>query len=218
MRIHKSGYLTIPIAFLILAGLLVLIYIGLPFWLFVILLIAATVFFTLIVRFFRNPVRSIPKEDKNVVYVPADGKVVVIEEAVETEYFQEARIQISIFMSPLNVQVNRMPIAGKVAYYKYHLGKYLVAWHPKSSTENERTTTVLKTGQNEILIRQIAGAVARRILNYNKIDTLVTQGSEMGFIKFGSRVDVFLPLDAEVKVKIGQQVKGNMDVLAILSK
>lgn len=217
MRIHQSGYLTIPIAFMILAGLLVLIYLWLPFWLFIFLLVAALIFFTLIVRFFRNPVRLIPKADESLVYVPADGKVVVIEETVETEYFQEPRIQVSIFMSPLNVHVNRNPIAGKVAYYKYHPGKYLVAWHPKSSTDNERTTTVIQNPKAEILIRQIAGAVARRILNYNQVDTLVEQGSDMGFIKFGSRVDVFLPLDAEVKVKIGQQVKGNWDVLAALS-
>ncbi|GAB5552304.1 MAG: phosphatidylserine decarboxylase family protein [Saprospiraceae bacterium] len=217
MRIHKSGYLTIPIAFFILAGLLLMIYLWLPIWLFFFLLTAAIIFFTLIVRFFRNPIRAIPKEDEKLVYVPADGKVVVIEETVETEYFQQPRIQISIFMSPLNVHVNRNPVAGTVAYYKYHPGKYLVAWHPKSSTENERTTTVIKTKTSSILIRQIAGAVARRILNYNQVDTQVTQGSEMGFIKFGSRVDVFLPLDAKVQVKIGDEVKGNWDVLAQLS-
>lgn len=216
MRIHKSGYLTIPIAFLILAGLLVMIYLWLPIWLFLFLLTAAIVFFALIVRFFRNPFRAIPEEDEKLVYVPADGKVVVIEETVETEYFQQPRIQISIFMSPLNVHVNRNPVAGTVAYYKYHPGKYLVAWHPKSSTENERTTTVIKTKTSSILIRQIAGAVARRILNYNQVDTQVAQGSEMGFIKFGSRVDVFLPLDASVQVKIGDEVKGNWDVLAKL--
>lgn len=216
MRIHKAGYLTIPIAFTILASLLAAIYIWLPKWLFVVLLVAAIIFFTLIVRFFRNPLRSIPKVEDHLVYVPADGKVVVIEEVTETEYFQEPRIQVSIFMSPLNVHVNRNPVAGTIEYYKYHPGKYLVAWHPKSSTENERTTTVIKTKQTEILIRQIAGAVARRILNYNKINTSVVQGSEMGFIKFGSRVDVFLPLNAKVKVKIGEQVKGNWDVLAEL--
>lgn len=218
MRIHKAGYLTIPIAFFILGSLLVAIYIWLPKWLFFLLLAAELIFFTLIVRFFRNPVRSIPKMDKNLVYVPADGKVVVIEETIETEYFQEPRIQVSIFMSPLNVHVNRNPVAGIVQYYKYHPGKYLVAWHPKSSTENERTTTVIKTRQTEILIRQIAGAVARRILNYNKVNTTVAQGSEMGFIKFGSRVDVFLPLDAKVNVKIGEQVKGNWDILAELKE
>lgn len=217
MRIHKAGYLTIPIAFAILAGLLVAIYLWLPIWLFCLLLTAAIIFFILIVRFFRNPIRAIPKEDANLVYVPADGQVVVLEETIETEYFQEPRIQVSIFMSPLNVHVNRNPVAGTVSYYKYHPGKYLVAWHPKSSTENERTTTVIKTATTSILIRQIAGAVARRILNYNQVDTTVAQGSEMGFIKFGSRVDVFLPIDAKVQVKIGQQVKGNWDILAELA-
>jgi phosphatidylserine decarboxylase len=217
MRLHKAGFVTIPIAFGILAGLLLAIYIWLPLGLFYFLLLAALIFFILIIRFFRNPQRPIPKVDDQLVYVPADGKVVVIEETIETEYFDAPRIQVSVFMSPLNVHVNRNPIAGLIEYYKYHPGKYLVAWHPKSSTENERTTTVIKQGDTTILVRQIAGAVARRILNYNQVGSHVTQGSELGFIKFGSRVDVFLPLDAQVKVQIGQEVIGNLDVLAQLA-
>ena len=150
------------------------------------------------------------------VYVPADGKVVVIEETQETEYFNDRRIQISIFMSPLNVHVNRTPFSGEVKYYKYHPGKYLVAWHPKSSTENERSTVVFDNGKQEILLRQIAGAAARRIRTYVEAGQRMVQGQEFGFITFGSRVDVFLPLDADIKVSIGDAVRGNTDVLAVL--
>jgi phosphatidylserine decarboxylase len=178
------------------------------------LAIGSLILFGLIVQFFRNPVRNIPIYDNHLVYAPADGQVVVIEKVFEPEYFQEERIQLSIFMSPLNVHVNRAPIGGKILYAQYHPGKYLVAWHPKSSTENERTTVVIGDENRSILLRQIAGAVARRIKYYVQKDQLIGQGDEFGFIKFGSRVDVFLPLDAQIQVAIGQKVKGNVDVLA----
>ena len=216
MRIHKEGFLIIPVALVILATLLFIIYLYAPLWLFLFFLIAALIFWSLIIYFFRNPKRIVPKLDEQLVYAPADGKVVVIEETEETEYYQDRRIQVSIFMSPLNVHLNRSPIAGHIDYYKYHPGKYLVAWHPKSSTENERSTIVVRKGTLGILVRQIAGAVARRIKTYPKIGTQLEQGEEFGFIKFGSRVDTFLPLDSEIKVSIGQKVKGGLDVLAEL--
>ena len=150
------------------------------------------------------------------IYAPADGKVVVIEETTETEVFGERRLQVSIFMSPLNVHSNRNPVSGKVAYYRYHPGKYLVAWHPKSSTENERTTIVLDTGQERVLFRQIAGAMARRIVAYLKEGQEVRQGAEMGFIKFGSRVDLLLPTDCRVQVGIGESVRSGQTVIAVL--
>lgn len=182
-----------------------------------VLLIASIVFYIIILQFFRNPLFKIEKNDRQVL-APADGKVVVIEETVETEYLNERRRQVSIFMSPVNVHVNRMPVAGTVSYYKYHFGKYLVAWHPKSSTENERTTVVVKMKNGvEILFRQIAGALARRIKCYVRENQSFQQGDEFGFIKFGSRVDVFLPLDAKVVVKIGDITKGGRTVIAELS-
>ena len=176
------------------------------------------IMFFLVVQFFRVPKRALLM-DESTVYCPADGKVVVIEETEETEYLKDKRIQVSIFMSPLNVHINWFPIAGVVSYAKYHAGKYLVAWHPKSSTENERTTVAVKHKSGvEILFRQIAGAVARRIICYAKEGDEANQNSEFGFIKFGSRVDVFLPLNAEVKVKIDQKVSGTQTVLAVLPK
>ncbi|MCB0664149.1 MAG: phosphatidylserine decarboxylase family protein, partial [Saprospiraceae bacterium] len=177
-------------------------------------IIATSIIFLLVLQFFRNPKREIRVADDSLVYAPADGKIVTIEETEETEYFDSKRLQVSIFMSPTNVHVNRNPISGTVNYFKYHPGKYLVAWHPKSSTENERTTVVIGNGQEEILMRQIAGAVAKRIKTYLNVGDKVQQGGEMGFIKFGSRVDVFLPLDAKVEVEIGQKVKGNKTVIA----
>lgn len=179
--------------------------------------IASFVLFLAILQFFRNPNREITLTDDNVVYAPADGKIVVIEETNETEYFNAKRLQVSIFMSPTNVHVNRNPISGTVNYFKYHPGRYLVAWHPKSSTENERTTTVIDTGEAEIMLRQIAGAMAKRIVNYLEVGDEVEQGTDMGFIKFGSRVDLFLPLDAKLEVEMGQKVKGNKTVIARLS-
>lgn len=172
------------------------------------------VFYLLILQFFRIPVFQVQK-NANLVLAPADGKVVVIEEADEPEYLKSRRKQISIFMSPVNVHVNRMPVSGSISYFKYHPGKYLVAWHPKSSTENERTTvaTRMSNGQ-EILFRQIAGALARRIKWYVKEGQKLEQGDEFGFIKFGSRVDIFLPLDAKVKVNIGDVTRGGKTVIA----
>lgn len=167
-----------------------------------------------ILQFFRSPIKRITP-DEQIVLCPADGKVVVIEETEETEYFKDRRIQVSIFMSPINVHVNRNPISGVVSYFKYHPGKFLVAWHPKSSTDNERTTVVVKNGANvEVLFRQIAGALARRIVWYVKENDVVTQGAEFGFIKFGSRVDLFLPLGTELSVNIGDKVVGGKTVIA----
>lgn len=180
------------------------------------IILASVIFYLLILQFFRNPIFSITSNDKQVL-APADGKVVVIEEAVETEYLKEKRKQVSIFMSPVNVHVNRMPVGGSISFYKYHPGKYLVAWHPKSSTENERTTVVVKMKDGvEILFRQIAGALARRIKCYVKEGQRLEQGQEFGFIKFGSRVDLFLPLDAKITVKIGDITKGGRTVIAEL--
>lgn len=169
-----------------------------------------------IIWFFRMPSRT-HSNGENMVVAPADGKVVVIEETMETEFFKEKRLQVSIFMSPLNVHVNRSPIDGKVKYMKYHPGKYLVAWHPKSSTENERTTLVIENNRMSILVRQIAGALARRICYYVKEGQEIKQNEEFGFIRFGSRVDVFLPLGTKVDVKIGDAVQGGCTVLAHLS-
>jgi phosphatidylserine decarboxylase len=178
------------------------------------LLIASFLFFGLILQFFRVPIFTVSKDLKTVI-APADGKVVVIEEADEPEYFKSRRRQISIFMSPVNVHVNRMPVAGEISYYRYHPGKYLVAWHPKSSTENERTTVVAKMKNGtEVLFRQIAGALARRIKCYVKEGQTFDQGEEFGFIKFGSRVDVFLPLDAQILVKVGDITTGGKTILA----
>lgn len=214
IRIHREGYLIILLASLLLIGVNILCALFLPIlqpWLGVLSL----GFWGLIVQFFRNPKRAIPTMGEGIIYAPADGQVVVIEEVEETEYFKEKKLQVSIFMSPLNVHVNRASIGGTVQYAQYHPGKYLVAWHPKSSTENERTTVVIKNAKVEILLRQIAGAVARRIRYYVQPGQTLVQGEEFGFIKFGSRVDLFLPLDAEVKVSIGQKVKGNVDVIAV---
>ena len=168
----------------------------------------------IVLQFFRNPKRITNFGDKNIVS-PVDGKVVVIEEVFEPEYFKEKRIQVSIFMSPINVHVTRYPIGGQVTYSKYHPGKYLVAWHPKSSTENERTSIVVKNENcGEILYRQIAGALAKRIVNYAKESSYVNQGDDAGFIKFGSRVDLFLPLNTKINVSLNQKVKGAEDIIA----
>jgi len=173
-------------------------------------------FYLIILQFFRLPIFKVEKNEKQVI-APADGKVVVIEETEETEYLKSKRIQISIFMSPVNVHVNRMPVSGAISFFKYHSGKYLVAWHPKSSTENERTTVVAKMKNGtEILFRQIAGALARRIKCYVKEGQLLEQGDEFGFIKFGSRVDIFLPLNTKINVKIGDKTTGGKTVIAEL--
>jgi phosphatidylserine decarboxylase len=217
MNLHREGYKIIFISTLILVGVVYgLSSLNMYSWLLAVILAPILVLFVLVIRFFRNPPRFSDKTPNGVVS-PCDGKVVVIEEVEESEYFNDKRIQISIFMSPLNVHVNRNPVSGVVNYFKYHPGKYLVAWHPKSSTENERTTTVIKTdGGVDVLFRQIAGAVARRIRWYVKTNDSVTQGNEMGFIKFGSRVDVFVPIGSEINVEIGQKVKAAESLLGVL--
>jgi len=216
MRIHKEGYKLLTIALIFLTGLNLASYRMLDNYP-ILMLVVSIVFFLLILQFFRNPDRTISATEDGIIYAPADGKVVVIEKTVESEYFNDERIQISIFMSPLNVHVNRNPISGIIDYYKYHAGKYLVAWHPKSSTENERTTVVYNTGGTQILLRQIAGAVAKRIICYLDQGQNVVQGQDMGFIKFGSRVDLFLPLDADIRVSPNQKVKGNRSIIARLA-
>ena len=215
MKIHKEGYQIILTAFVILA----LLASGAAFLLSGLLILMCAILFVLsglfifIVRFFRYPQRPISLGIENII-CPADGKVVAIEEVEEKEYFKGKRIQVSVFMSPNNVHVNFFPIDGKVVYSKYHSGKYLVAWHPKSSEENERTTVVIQgEGKRVVLMRQIAGAVARRIVCYAKENQIAEQGGEMGFIKFGSRVDLFLPLDTLIDVKIGQKVTGRTTVI-----
>ncbi len=217
MTIHKEGhkilFLLLVILFLINAGAQ---YIELPEMVISGLLIGSTILYVLVLQFFRNPNITV-EQDKNVIYAPADGKVVVIEKTYESEYFDDERIQISIFMSPLNVHVNRTPMAGIVKYFKYHPGKYFVAWHPKSSTENERTTMVLEYNNVQLLVRQVAGAVARRIKWYVKEGQPVVQGQEYGFIKFGSRLDVYLPLDADITCSINEVTKGGKTIIARLN-
>ncbi len=217
--LHKEGKATIFITLLVLFGLNALVHWLAPdiTWLQNLLLVASIVMLVIVLQFFRNPEVITPQNESHVIS-PADGKVVVIEEVEETEFFQGRRIQVSVFMSPFNVHVNRNPIAGIVKYFKYHPGKYLVAWHPKSSTENERTTTVIeKSNGVQVLFRQIAGAMARRIVWYVKEGQAVKQGGEMGFIKYGSRVDIFLPLDAKIRVELDQKVTGGKSLLAELN-
>jgi phosphatidylserine decarboxylase len=216
LRIHKEGKTILAV----LATTLTLV--NLAVWqfsaaIYLIPAIAISVaFYLLILQFFRNPVREVLVADNNIIYAPADGKVCVIEEVMETEYFNDKRMQVSIFMSPINVHVNRNPVSGVVNYFKYHPGKYLVAWHPKSSTENERTTVVYDNGGVEILMRQIAGALAKRIKYYVSEGDQVQQGKDMGFIKFGSRVDLYLPLGTKIEVDLNQKVKGNKTIIAHL--
>tara|TARA_B100000949_G_C14220405_1_gene424342 strand:- start:90 stop:740 length:651 start_codon:yes stop_codon:yes gene_type:complete len=212
---HKEGYkiLGVTIAICILINVLSYAFIEIS-WLNQLILAASIIMFLLILQFFRNPKRQTLVSDHNIV-APVDGKVVVIEEVFEKEYFKEKRLQVSVFMSPINVHVTRHPINGKVVFSKYHPGKYLVAWHPKSSEENERTTVVVKNDSvGEILYRQIAGALAKRIVNYAKEGEEVVQGSDSGFIKFGSRVDVFLPIGTKLDVELNQKVKGGLTVIA----
>lgn len=178
--------------------------------------VVSVIIFLLILQFFRSPYRNLLLHE-DLIVAPADGKVVVIEEVEETEYFNDKRKQISIFMSPINVHITRNPVSGIVKYFKYHPGNYFVAWHPKSSTQNERTTVVVESSAGpDVLFRQIAGAMARRIVWYVSEGDEVSQGEEFGFIKFGSRVDIFLPLDTEVKVELGQKTKGGQTVIAQL--
>jgi phosphatidylserine decarboxylase len=215
MKIHKEGYPTILISTVIVAVivLLTMLLISPRFpilgWIITIGIAGLLVF---ILSFFRIPNRK-HTEGEEVIVAPCDGTVVVIEEVEADEYFKDKRLQLSIFMSPLNVHVNRNPVSGEVLYSQYHKGKYLVAWHPKSSTDNERHSVVYRQGTKEMLVKQIAGALAKRIVNYLKPGDQVLQGAEMGFIKFGSRVDLLLPLDTKIEVKINQKVKGGVTVL-----
>nr|WP_321231137.1 phosphatidylserine decarboxylase family protein [uncultured Psychroserpens sp.] len=212
---HKEGYKIILITLVIVIGSVLMIdrFIDIA-WLRILLMIGMLILLVLILQFFRNPKRLTTLDDHNVVS-PVDGKVVVIEEVFEKEVFNDKRIQVSVFMSPINVHVTRYPIGGNVTYSKYHPGKFLVAWHPKSSEENERTTVVVENDNfGKVLYRQIAGALAKRIVNYAKVDDNAVQGSDSGFIKFGSRVDLYLPLDADIKVELNQKVKGGETVIA----
>ena len=212
--IHKEGTPTIVLSLLFIAilnasiqflgGNEIVMWIGYSF---------SALLMIIVLQFFRNPSRNIPLNDKHILS-PCDGKVVVIEEVMEDEYFHDKRLQVSIFMSPINVHVNRYPLNGKIAYYKYHPGKYLVAWHPKSSTENERTTVVVDGMKGSVLFRQIAGALARRIVFYGKENESVKQGDQCGFIKFGSRVDLFLPIGTKLTAKLNDVVTGGQSVIA----
>ncbi len=214
--IHREGFASLLIATILLAALnIVAAYITQNVYITNGLLVISLMLFYIVLQFFRNPSRVTPVNESHVI-APCDGKVVVIEEVEEPEYFKGKRLQVSIFMSPFNVHVNRNPISGSVVYAKYHPGKYLVAWHPKSSTENERTTVVIKQtkGGFEVLFRQIAGALARRIVMYSKEGQPAAQGAEMGFIKFGSRVDLFLPVGTKMVAKLGDKTLGGETVIA----
>jgi phosphatidylserine decarboxylase len=214
---HREGHTIILIfLFAIIGDILLLEYLLGDGFIKITLQTISIVILLLILQFFRNPVRNTIINEKHIIS-PVDGKIVNIEKVFEKEYFKEDRIQISIFMSPLNVHVTRYPMSGKVNYSKYHPGKYLVAWHPKSSEKNERTTIVLENKNfGEILYRQIAGAIARRIVNYAVVDQSVTQGRDAGFIKFGSRVDLFLPVGSNLNVELGQHVRGGEDVISVI--
>jgi len=215
MRIHREGYQTIIIAFLFVATVLLTfnhIFPGQSFFHLVFYTIGLW-FFVMIVRFFRSPDREL-LGGNNVITSPADGKIVVIERTIEPEYFKDERIQVSIFMSARNVHINWFPVSGMIKYYFYHEGKHMVAFSPKSSLENERATTVIQTEEGrEILVRQIAGAIARRIVTYPKVGTPEIQGDELGFIKFGSRVDLLLPLDTKLEVGLNQKVVGKQTII-----
>ena len=213
---HKEGYKIIFITTMIFAASLVLAgeFIDIA-WLRMGIQIIVLFLYIIILQFFRNPARNITPNDNQIV-APVDGKVVVIEEVFEPEYFKDKRLQISIFMSPINVHVTRYPVSGLVKFSKYHPGKFLVAWHPKASTENERTTIVIENKvYGEILYRQIAGALAKRIVNYAQEGTQVAQGTDAGFIKFGSRVDLFLPIGTKVNVKLNQKAIGNKTIICL---
>lgn len=214
IRFHKEGTAIIGITLTLLFALNYIIHlITVKEWIIHLVLGFSIIFLILILQFFRNPKRSLIL-DEHKVYAPADGKIVVIEEVEEKEFFKDKRKQVSIFMSPINVHVNRYPISGTVKYAKYHPGKYFVAWHPKASTENERTSVVVENKNAAILFRQIAGALAKRIVIYSKEGDEAQQGEDFGFIKFGSRVDLFLPLDAKIEVSLEQKVKGNQTIIA----
>ena len=212
---HKEGFKIILITLFAVIGISLIAhyFVDIP-WLKKLIQIVAFLFLIAILQFFRNPKRITPKNDQHII-APVDGKVVVIEEVFEKEYFKDKRLQVSIFMSPVNVHVTRYALGGKVTYSEYHPGKYLVAWHPKASEENERTTIVVDNPVfGEVLYRQIAGALAKRIVNYAKVGETVVQGEDAGFIKFGSRVDVYLPLGTKINVQLNQTIKGGVDVIA----
>ena len=218
MNIHKEGYKSIAFAALLFGAINVIFFYffsaSMPVlgWF---IFFSTLIIFLFIISFFRSPRRDFTVSHHEVI-CPADGKVVVIEEILDTEYFNDKRLQVSIFMSPANVHINRIPMSGEVKYSQYHKGKYLVAWNPKSSTENERHSVVIQSATAIILVKQIAGAVAKRIVNYLQVGQKVEQGKEMGFIKFGSRVDVLLPLNTQVNVRLNQLVKGGVTVLAAI--
>ncbi len=218
MTIHREGYKSIAIATLIFGAINVSVYFFLSasmMWLCNIIFILTLGLLLFLISFFRIPNRKLTIIDGAIV-APADGKVVVIEETTDVEYFKDKRLQVSIFMSPANVHVNRNPMDGEVVYNQYHKGKYLVAWHPKSSTDNERHSVVIRNGNTEILVKQIAGALAKRIVNYLQVGQKVQQTGEMGFIKFGSRVDLLLPIGTRVNVALNQAVQGGVTVIATL--
>ena len=215
---HKEGHtiILISLVLVLLVTLLAHLYIKIPGWRIAVQL-AALVVLVLILQFFRNPTRVVDANPMHIL-APVDGKVVIVDEVEEPEYFKDKRKQVSIFMSPINVHVTRYAASGKIVFSKYHPGKYLVAWHPKSSSKNERTTVVISTEKfGDVLYRQIAGAVARRIVNYAKEGDIVEQGADAGFIKFGSRVDLFLPLDSEINIVKDQNVIGAKTIIATAS-
>ncbi len=215
IRFHKEGYKIISITFIIAISAILLVekFIDIT-WLVKTIQVIVLGFVVIVLQFFRNPKRSTNLNDTQII-APVDGKVVVIEEVEEPEFFKDKRLQISIFMSPINVHVTRYAMSGIIKYSKYHPGKFLVAWHPKSSTENERTTVVIENiSFGKILYRQIAGALAKRIVNYAKEGDTVMQGTDAGFIKFGSRVDIYLPIGTKVNVNLGDKVKGGVQVIA----
>ncbi len=218
MTVHREGYKSIALATIIFIALNMIFFwfFGASLlWLCIAFFVITLAFVLFVVSFFRIPTRKLTINNGQIIS-PADGKVVVIEEAVDDEYFKKKMLQVSVFMSPLNVHVNRNPIDGEIVYNQYHKGKYLVAWNPKSSTENERHSVVIKNGNTEILVKQIAGAVARRIVNYLEIGNKVKQTEEYGFIKFGSRVDLLLPIGTQINVALNEVVQGGVTVLAIL--
>lgn len=212
---HKEGFTIIIVSFILAAGITLgaNFFIEPLFWQKA-LQIVVLIGLVLVLQFFRNPKRATTQNENHLI-APVDGKVVVIEEVFEKEYFKDQRLQVSIFMSPINVHVTRYAMSGKIAFSKYHPGKYLVAWHPKASEENERTTVVMENDSfGKVLYRQIAGALARRIVNYAKEGDVIVQGADAGFIKFGSRVDLFLPVGTPLNVQLNQKVKGGIDVIA----
>ncbi|HPT02253.1 MAG TPA: phosphatidylserine decarboxylase family protein [Bacteroidales bacterium] len=220
MRIHKEGYRIILVTGLVCAIIALIFNLILPHQtvLHYILYLALMVFLFIIIQFFRIPERTI-KTDTDVILCPADGTIVAIEEVHEPEFFNDTRRQISIFMSPSNVHVNRYPVSGKIVYTNYWPGSFLVAWHPKSSTENERNTVVIDhSSYGPVMVRQIAGALARRIVCYSKTNERITQGLELGFIKFGSRVDLFLPLSANINVHLEEKVKGGVTIIGTFNR